>query len=70
MTPRAVLRAALDANIIADGETWMAALDARNRMSHTYNQQAFARIVDDIQHRYAGLLSALHDRLAAERRDD
>jgi nucleotidyltransferase substrate binding protein (TIGR01987 family) len=59
-TPKAVLRAALTAKLIDDGETWMDALDARNRMSHTYDIEEFEAVVREIQERYFDLFASLH----------
>lgn len=69
VTPRAVLRAALAAGTISDGETWMAALDDRNRMAHIYSVKAFDRAVEAIAMRYLSVLDALHATLAARRAD-
>ena len=60
LTPAATIRAAFAAKIIADGDTWMRALDARNKMSHTYNLQVFEKIIQDIKLEYLPLLDALH----------
>lgn len=59
-TPRATIRAAFTANIIDNGELWMQALDARNRMSHTYNFKTFEKIIGDIQADYLALFDQLH----------
>ncbi|OQW61411.1 MAG: hypothetical protein A4S17_09515 [Proteobacteria bacterium HN_bin10] len=59
-TPRAAIRAAYKAKIISNGKEWMNALDARNRMAHTYDESDFAAIVEEIQSTYLGLLDALH----------
>ncbi|NWG70147.1 MAG: nucleotidyltransferase substrate binding protein [Parvularculaceae bacterium] len=37
ITPKETLRASLEAKLISDGDRWMSALDARNKMSRTYN---------------------------------
>jgi nucleotidyltransferase substrate binding protein (TIGR01987 family) len=70
ITPRSVLRAAFTARIIDDGEGWMAALDARNRMAHTYSRRAFESVAADIRDRYLALLEDMHmtllDRRATE----
>jgi nucleotidyltransferase substrate binding protein (TIGR01987 family) len=58
-TPKNVIRAAFQANLVADGETWMDALEARNRMSHTYDAKGFEKIVADIARRFYPLLDAL-----------
>lgn len=60
VTPAAVIRAAYAAKIIADGEVWMKALDARNKMSHTYNFKTFELIIADIRAQYFAVLDALH----------
>lgn len=74
VTPAAVIRAAFAANIITDGEIWMRALDARNRMSHTYDKKLFEQAATDIRDDYFSLLEALHewmsDKVAQEVRHD
>jgi len=56
ITPRAVIRRAFEAGIIKDGETWQNALDARNKMSHTYNFETFGKVVADIRQQYLAVL--------------
>lgn len=58
ITPAATIRAAFTAKIISHGDPWMRALDARNRMSHTYSEKAFARVVNDIRDEYLDLFDA------------
>jgi nucleotidyltransferase substrate binding protein (TIGR01987 family) len=60
VTPAAVIKAAFAAKLIADGDLWMKALDARNKMSHTYNLKTFERIIADIRAQYFSVLDALH----------
>lgn len=64
VTPASVIRAAFAANLIADGEAWLRALDARNRMSHTYSAKAFDAVVEAIDREFLGLFEALRVRLA------
>ena len=59
ITPAAVIRAAFAANLIEDGDVWMAAFDARNRIAHTCDQATFDRIVRDIVERFSDPLQAL-----------
>jgi nucleotidyltransferase substrate binding protein (TIGR01987 family) len=66
VTPRAVIRAAYAAGIIHDGDDWMAALDARNKMAHTYNFKVFEDIIAQIRTTYLGLLLALYHHLLAK----
>jgi nucleotidyltransferase substrate binding protein (TIGR01987 family) len=59
ITPAAVIRAAFAARLIEDGDLWMAALEARNRVAHTYDEAAFDRIVAEIAERFAAPLQTL-----------
>ncbi|MEQ1890467.1 MAG: nucleotidyltransferase substrate binding protein [Alphaproteobacteria bacterium] len=60
VTPAAVIRAAFAAKIITDAEIWMKALDARNKMSHTYNLKIFEKIIAEIRAEYFAVLDALN----------
>lgn len=60
ITPASVIRAAFEAKIIAHGERWMQALDARNKMSHVYDMKTFDDTIRDIQKTYLALLDDLH----------
>ena len=60
ITPRAVIRRAFEAGLIKDGETWQNALDARNKMSHTYNFETFEQVIADIRSHYLAVLDDLH----------
>ena len=40
------------AKVLEDGTTWMAMLDHRNLLSHTYNPAVFEQAVDAIHQRY------------------
>lgn len=60
ITPRAVIRKAFEAGLIQDGETWQNALDARNKMSHTYNFETFGQVIADIREHYLRVLDKLY----------
>ena len=64
ITPRAVLKESVAGRLISDGEGWMSALDARNKMSHTYDFTKFEIIIEDIQTRYLGCIDELHEKLS------
>jgi nucleotidyltransferase substrate binding protein (TIGR01987 family) len=66
ITPASVLRSALEANIINNGDMWMNALDSSNKMSHTYDIKTFESVVQDIHHHYFELFKDLYDFLNAE----
>lgn len=65
-TPKAVIRSAFLAGIISDGQIWMDTLDARNRLSHTYNSAAFELIITDIKTSYMHVLTELHQFFSAQ----
>ena len=64
ITPRAVLKESVAGKLISDGESWMSALDARSKMSHTYDFAKFEIIIEDIQTRYLDCIGELHERLS------
>ncbi len=49
ITPRAVLKESVAGKLISDGESWMSALDARRKMSHTYDFTKFEIIMSLLQ---------------------
>lgn len=65
--PGDVIRAAFGAGYIAHGQDWMDALDARNEMAHVYRQQAFQRVIADLQSRFLARFEDLHEMLLLER---
>ncbi len=52
ITPRTVIRRAYEAGLIHQGSIWQAALDARNRMSHTYNFEDFEQVIAELRTSY------------------
>lgn len=66
ITPGAVLRAAVTAKLIENGEVWMDALDTRNKMAHTYNLKKFEAAIEKIRSNYLALFEALYMRLLEE----
>ena len=66
VTPRAVIRAAFASRLISDGETWMDALDDRNKMSHTYDFKKFKEVIDRIRRRYLTVMGELYAKLLDE----
>ena len=66
LTPATVIREAFAAKIIDDGETWMAALDARNKMSHTYDFKEFEQVLSQINAQYLTCFGNLYEKLAQE----
>ena len=63
ITPSTVIKAALSANLITNGEVWMEALDARNKMSHTYDFKKFEKIIVDIEKNYYPALEKMNQKM-------
>jgi len=60
VTARSVIKEAFAAKIIPYGDTWIAMLDHRNLLSHTYDQRVFEKAVDAIFRVYLPAMQALH----------
>jgi nucleotidyltransferase substrate binding protein (TIGR01987 family) len=67
VTPRSVVRAALEARLIADGQTWMDALEVRNALAHTYDPRRARDAVAEIRVRFHPAFEALHGDLVRRR---
>lgn len=63
ITPRSVIREAFAAKLINNGEIWMNALDARNKMSHTYNLAQFESVIEDIKEHYLPAMEEIYFKL-------
>jgi nucleotidyltransferase substrate binding protein (TIGR01987 family) len=59
-TPREVIKQAFQADLIADGQTWIEALQDRNLTTHTYNEKTAIEITQRIRQKYYPLLVALY----------
>ena len=66
ITPRAILKEAIASKLISHGQDWMEALDARNKMSHTYDFKKFEEIIKAIEQKYLNCFSELYEKLAVE----
>jgi nucleotidyltransferase substrate binding protein (TIGR01987 family) len=60
VTPRAVIKAAFAAKIIADGQAWIDMLAHRNLMSHVYDSKNFKEATVAIKNSYLGVLEELY----------
>ena len=65
-TPRAVIKEGFAVKLIDDGEGWMNALDARNRMSHTYDFKKFEVVLQQVSEKYLKCFGQLYEKLALE----
>lgn len=64
--PRQVIKDAFAAKVLNDGATWIAMLDHRNLLSHTYNPAVFEQAVEAIHQCYLPQLEQLHRFLQQE----
>jgi len=62
---RDATRLAFQTELIADGDTWMAMIKARNQSSHTYNLEQAQQIAEEVIDRYIAAFAALRQRFAA-----
>ena len=67
ITPRQVIKDAFAARILADGQAWIAMIDHRNLLSHTYDPVNFEEAVVAIHARYLAALQEVRDLLARKR---
>lgn len=70
ITPRSVIKEAVAGKLISDGETWMKALDTRNKMSHSYTKEGYEAALKRICSEYIGCFSELYETLAIEYHGD
>lgn len=64
ITPRAVFKEAIATKLISNGEDWMNALDARNKMSYTYDVKQFDAVIEKIENRYLNCFAELYKKLS------
>ena len=64
--PRQVIKDAFAAKVLNDGATWIAMLDHRNLLSHTYTPVVIEQAVAAIHQRYLPQLEQLHTFLQQE----
>lgn len=64
-SPLPIIREAATFGLIDETDLWSAAIERRNRMSHTYDPDAFRVLIEDAGERFLPQLRALHDKLSA-----
>lgn len=63
LSPRETIRQAFVAGIIQDPETWLTALESRNRLTHTYDKRTAGEAEQAIKSTYAPLIKTLVEKL-------
>ena len=66
VTPKQVLKDAVDARILDDGQVWIDMLNHRNLLSHTYDSSTFDDAVQAIAERYLPAMEKLREFLTSE----
>jgi len=64
---RSTVREAFKRGLISDGDAWMDMIEARNRSTHTYNQEVAASIAAAIRDSYYPAMLDLQQRFSKER---
>ncbi len=65
-SPRAAIQTAFQAQLITDGHLWIDALEKRNLMSHTYNEELAEEAEQLIRKQYCRILNALFTEMEAK----
>lgn len=68
IAPRQVVKDAVDAKVITDGQVWIDMLNHRNLLAHTYDCAMFEQAVEAIAARYLPAMDALRHFLSSESR--
>ena len=58
-SPRSVIKLAYQARMVKDEELWLAALQARNKVAHSYNEPIALSIIRDSQEKFIAMFEQL-----------
>ena len=59
-----IVKETVAAKRISNGEEWMSAWDARNKMSHVYDVKQFDAVIEKIEATYLDCFGELHEKLS------
>lgn len=62
-SPRQILKTAYQAGMISDEQLWLAALSARNNVTHAYNKEIALDIISDTKNRFFDMFTELQKTL-------
>ena len=65
-SPKDIIKSAFNKNVITDGQLWIDMLDARNRLSHVYDENMFKEIIKKISKNYVEEIDKLYQKLEKE----
>ncbi len=63
-SPRMIIKLAYQAGMIKDEEGWLSLLDARNEVSHSYNEEIALSIIEKTKEQYVCLFNELNKEIA------
>ncbi len=66
VSPKPLLKLAYQSGYISDIETWLAMVNDRNLMSHTYDFAKFEQVLKRLQQHYYPLLTDFYDDLLTQ----
>ena len=65
-SPKGIIKEAFNKDLIKDGQLWINMLDARNRLSHIYDESMFKGIIKSISKEYVKEIEKLYKKLEQE----
>ena len=65
-SPKGVIKEAFNKDVIKEGQLWIDMLDARNRLSHIYDESMFKGIIKKISKEYVQEIEKLYQKLEKE----
>ena len=65
-SPKSIIKEAFNKDVIKDGQLWINMLDARNRLSHVYDESMFKEIIKQISKEYLQEIEKLYQKLEKE----
>lgn len=65
-SPKGVIKEAFNKDVIKEGQLWIDMLDARNRLSHIYDESMFKEIIKKISKEYVKEIERLYKKLEKE----
>ena len=65
-SPKGIIKEAFNKDVIKNGQLWVDMLDARNRLSHIYDESMFKEIIKKISQNYLEEIENLYQKLKEE----
>ena len=65
-SPKGIIKEAFNKDVIKNGQLWIDMLDARNRLSHIYDESMFKEIIKKISKDYLREIEKLYQKLEKE----